>query len=131
MKYQCLNASAGCETTPWFIECDVSIGSNSWELKNASERDTAQKQFYSTNFANLLFVPGAFLFQVLCVTVEDMNILGIYIDMGKEMLVHERMVRLLMIPQVRTMVSSAYLGKSTYSSILKVMTCLKDSSPFL
>ena len=59
--------------------------------------DAAEEQVDSACFTDTFFVTGTFGFEVFGITVEDVHVLLLNIDMAEEVLLHERMVALRMI----------------------------------
>lgn len=58
-------------------------------LSHASEEDVDASQGL-----DLALVLGALVQQVLCLTVEDVGVVGVDVDLGEEVGVHERVVGL-------------------------------------
>lgn len=54
--------------------------------------DPAEEELDPTSTLDLLFIGDALLFKVGRVTVEDVNVLRVDIDVAEEMLVHEGVV---------------------------------------
>lgn len=59
---------------------------------------TTEKEFNTANFTNFLLVLGALFLKILCIAIQNMDILRINVNMGEQMFVHKCVVRLLMIP---------------------------------
>jgi hypothetical protein len=128
--YTCARLEAGAR----FIECNVAIGSN-----------TAQEKLNTTGLQDLLLVIMTFELQIRRITVEDIDVVWFYVDMGEEMLVHEAVVALWVIawdPYVLVLLRSASRiamllrytrrqGCSIMLTMLKVTTWRKEISPAL
>jgi hypothetical protein len=82
--YTCPRFKAGT----WFIEGDVPVGSN-----------TAQEQLNTTGPQNLLLVLVALCLEIRRVAIEYVDVVGLYVDMGEEVLVHEAVVAFRVVPR--------------------------------
>ena len=59
--------------------------------------DTSQEQVHTTGSFHLCFVSGAFGFQIFCVSIQDVHILRLNVDMAEKVVPHERMIAFRMV----------------------------------
>ena len=78
---QGLDTCAAAQRRTGFIECDMSVGANSPE-----------EQLDATITGNAGLERGAFCCKVWRISIQDVDVLWRYVDVGEEMLVHEAVV---------------------------------------
>jgi hypothetical protein len=81
-----LDTGARLETGAWFVEGNVSIGSNATE-----------EQLDATDTLDLIFIVLALGLEVRGVAVEDVDVFWLGVDVGEEVLVHEAVVAFWMV----------------------------------
>jgi len=59
---------------------------------------TCEKEFDTANLTNLLLVLCTLFLEIHSVSIQNMNILWLNVDMRKQMFVHEGVIRLFMVP---------------------------------
>ena len=83
---QSLDTSAALEARERFVECYVTV-----------RTDTAHEQVYTTCSFDSSFVSSAFCFQVFCITIEDVYVFLLDVDVAEEVVPHEWVVAFWMI----------------------------------
>lgn len=76
-----LDSCAGFQTRARLVECDVAI----WT-------DAAQKKLNAAGALDLLFVRDAFGFEIWRISVQDVDVCWVDVNMAEKMLVHEAVV---------------------------------------
>lgn len=82
-----LHACPRLEAGTWFIKGNVSVRSNA-----------AEEQLDATDTLDLVLELLTFGFEIWCVAIEDVDVIGVYIDVGEEVLVHEAVIAFRVIP---------------------------------
>ena len=78
---QSLDPRSRSQTRSWFIEGNVAVGT-----------DSPKEQVDTTDSFDLFLVGATLCFQIRSVAIQDVDVGGVDVDMGEEMLVHEAVI---------------------------------------